>query len=194
MRPAFGLMLVGWLCVAGAAFVALFDHHATDDYAGWVPATVAVQVPAILAIWPSRRASRLAGARRWALALPAALVTGIAAFWLTMPIGTLMGSSLLAFAPLLLGLMAVIAAGVGFARILRDVPHPRGARLVLLVVIAVGAAGVGATALWFGDAVGTDAALWLVVVAPVAWALPLRLLVALEPPKEPPIPRVIVAS
>jgi hypothetical protein len=193
-RPAFGLVLVGWLCAAGAAFAALFDIDSTDDYAGWVFAVVAVQLPAIVALWPVRREA-LPRALRLALALSAALVTGVAVFWMTVPIGTLIWKpAWLEFRPALLGLsvglVAVIVAGVKFVRFLGRTPHPLGARRVLLVVGALGAAGAGALALRFGVAARPE---WLVVAVPVAWALPLYLLAVLQPPPEPRIPRAAVA-
>lgn len=196
-RPAFSWVLVGWLCAAAAAFVALFRMDATDDYAGWVPVIVVVQVPAFLALRPPWPEGTPSGARRWGLALPAALVTGMAVFWTMVPIGYVIWKpEWLEFRPLLLGLgvglVAMIVAGVGFGRRLRAVPHPRSTRLVLIVVTALGAIGLGAMALRLGGSM-KDPALWLVVGVPVLWAAPLWLLLALEPPREPPIPRVIVS-
>ncbi|HSK04449.1 MAG TPA: hypothetical protein VK932_24510 [Kofleriaceae bacterium] len=188
-RPAFGLVLVGWLCAAGAAFLALFDLAATDDYAGWVPAIVALQVPAIVALWPVRR-EKLPAGLRLALALPAALVAGFAVFLLTMPLLMTRLPDLLAFLPLGFGLAAVVVAAVTFGRILEREPHPRGARRVLVVVAVLGAAGAGMTTLWLGPVPEPE---WLVVAVPVAWALPLYLLATLQPRPEPPIPRAAVA-
>src|SRR5689334_8820113 len=106
-RPAFSWVLVGWLCAAGAAFVTLFGMDATDDYAGWVPVIVVVQLPAFLALRPPWPVGTLSGARRWALVLPAALVTGMGVFWTMVPIGFLIWApAWLEFRPLLLGLGA----------------------------------------------------------------------------------------
>jgi hypothetical protein len=121
----------------------------------------------------------------------------MAVFWTMVPIGFLIWKpEWLEFRPLLLGLgvglVAMIVAGVGFGRRLRAVPHPRSTRLVLIVVTALGAIGLGAMALRLGGSM-KDPALWLVVGVPVLWAAPLWLLLALEPPREPPIPRVIVS-
>jgi hypothetical protein len=190
-RPAFGLVLVGWLCAAGAAFLVLFDHDATDDYAGWVLAIVVAQAPAILALWPSPSATLTDARRRRALVFPAALVAGVAVFWLTLPILLLVRMwSFLALSPLVSALAAVIVGYVRFGRILDRLPHPRGARRVLLEVAAVGGAGAAAAALWF-DPLGQPE--WLAVAVPVAWALPLYLLASLQPLPEPPIPRAAVA-
>ena len=204
-RPAFGWVLVGWLCLAGAGFLALFQLDATDDFAGWIPVTVAVQVPAFLALYPAppgpaglhRRLTFSAGVRRWGLALPAALVAGIGVFWTMVPIGCLIWEpTWLELRPMLLalgvGFVAVIAAGAGFGQILRDIPHPRGTRFVLLVVTGLGVVGVGSMALRFGTSARYQAE-WLVVAIPVIWALPLWGLHVLEPPPESPIPRAIVS-
>jgi hypothetical protein len=193
-RPAFGLVLVGWLCAAGAAFAALFDLDATDDYAGWVFVVVALQVPAIVALWPVRREA-LPRALRLALALSAALVTGVAVFWVAVPIGYLIWKpAWLELRPALLGLVvglvAAVAAGVKFVPILGAVPHPIGARFVVLVVAVLGMAGATAMVLRFGVTAQPD---WLAVAIPVAWALPLYFLAALQPRPEPPIPRAAVA-
>ncbi len=194
MRSAFGLVLVGWLCAAGAAFVALFDRDVTDDLAGWIPVVVAAQLPGIVALWPSRRET-LSGALKWTLGLMAALVAGVAVFWLTVPIGYLIWKpAWLELRPALLGLVVglvgAVAAGVKFVPILGAVPHPIGARFVVLVVGVLGMAGATAMVLRFGVTAQPD---WLAVAVPVAWALPLYLLATLEPPPEPPIPRAAVA-
>jgi hypothetical protein len=93
---------------------------------------------------------------------------------------------------LIAGLVALIVAGARFSRLLRDLPHPRGARRVLLGVTALGAAGIAAVGLRFGAPRGSQAA-WLVVAVPVLWTIPLWILLALEPRPEPPLPRVIVS-
>ena len=197
-RPAFGLVLVGWLCAAGAAFLAMFDRSATDDMAGWVPVTVVMQVPAFLVLRAGRREAPLAGARRWALALPAALAAGVGVFWTMVAIGFLIWKpGFLELRPMLLGLGAgfavLIAAGIGFGRVLRDVGHPRGARHVLLVVTALGAVGLAAMVLRFAGTARAHPAEWIVVALPVLWVLPLWLLLALVPPPESPLPPAIVS-
>jgi len=199
-RSAFGPVFVGWLCATGAAFVALFGIDVADDYAWWIPLMVAVQVPALLALRPGPREAPLSGERRWGLALPAGLIAGVGAFWTAGTIGCLIWKPVfLEFRPLLLalgaGLAAVIAAGIAFSRMLRRDPHPRGARRVLVAVTAIGAAGVLAMALPSGRAARPpDAAAWIGIAMPVLWVIPLWLLLALEPPPEPPIPRASVRS
>lgn len=196
-RPAFGWVLVGWLCAAGAAFAAMFDHNATDDFAGWILVIVVLQLPAFLALRPSPD-TPFTGSRRWGLALPAALAAGIGVFWLLVPIGFLIWEpTWLEFRPMLLalacGLIAMFAAGSGFGRMLRELAHPRGTRQVLLAVTALGAAGAGSMALRFGEAADLYGAEWIIVALPLLWTLPLWILLALRPPHEPPIPRVIVS-
>lgn len=203
MKPsAFGLVIVGWICAAGAAFLALFDRGATDDYAGWIPVVVAMQVPAFLALRGKtvvRREELRAGARRWAVVVPAALVAAMGVFWTVGSLGSLIWEpKFLELRPVMLamiaGLVAIVVAAVGFGRVLERHPHPRGARTVLLVVTALGVAGVGAMAMPFvGRARIREAGEWLVVGLPLLWVMPLWLLSAIEPRPEPPIPRVIVA-
>jgi hypothetical protein len=201
-QSAFGLVIVGWICAAGAAFLALFDCCTTDDYAGWIPVVVAMQVPAFFALrgkTVAKREALLAGARRWVVVPPAAIVAAMGVFWTTGSIGSLIWEpKFLELRPLLLatvaGFVAIIVAAVAFARVLGSAPYPRGLRTVLLVVTALGVAGVGAMAMPFlGRARIHEAGEWLLVGIPLLWVIPLWLLVALESKPEPPIPRVIVA-
>ena len=39
-----------WIGIATALFLYFFSLDSTDDYAGWIPATVATQIPAYLAL------------------------------------------------------------------------------------------------------------------------------------------------
>ena len=210
--PAFGSVVFGWLCAAAAAFVALFEIDATDDYVGWIPAMVVVQLPAFLALrrgaaggddhapgCPERHEASLRGNRRWALAVPAAITGASGVFFVVLAIGQMIWKpAFLEFRPALLamgvGIAAMVAAVVVFGRILRRLPHPRGARRVLLAVTALGAAGLAAMALPFGKAGWRfDLGAWLVVALPVLWVIPLWLLTAVGPPREPAIPRAVVS-
>lgn len=213
-RPAFGLVIVGWLCAAGAAFLALLERDATDDYAGWIPAVVALQLPALFALasgasgtpgasGPPGAAGEpppppLSAARRWALIVPATLAAAAAAFWAAGAVGAMIWAPELAeVRPLLLalaaGIAALIAGPIAFARILREAPHRRGVRRVLLGVTAAAAAGVAAPLLLFARARRSDdPAAWLAIGAPALWVLPLWLALAVEPAPPPRIPRVIV--
>ena len=136
--------------------------------------------------------------RRWALIVPAAIAAAVGAFWAGGSIGVLIWEPTLAeFRPILVamvaGLVALIGGALGFARVLRRAPHRRGVRRVLLAVTAIGAAGIAAPVLLFSRARGLDEpAVWLAIGAPVLWAIPLWMLIAVEPPPEPPIPRVVV--
>lgn len=223
-RPGFGSVLFGWIGAAAAAFVAMFEADATDDFAGWIPVMVAVQLPVFFALrrgaagghgcdhdhdhghaadCPARHEvlpePPLRGARRWAVALPAALAGAMGVFWTALAVGNLIWEpQFLELRPLMLatvaGFAAVIAAGVGFARILWRLPHPRGTRRVLLVVAALGAAGLAAVGLSFGQASRSiDPGAWLVVAVPILWVIPLWLLTAVEPPRDPAIPRAVVS-
>lgn len=200
-RSAFRSVLVGWLCAAGAAFYAMFDHGTTDDYAGWIPVVVVLQIPAFVALRPGATEGPLAplpGGRRWALMLTAALAAAMGVFWIAGCIGNAIWEpKFLELRPLGLAACAalggVIAAAIGFAWILRGAPHPRGARRVLLVVTGLGMAGVGAMAMPFlGRMRIHDVGQLLVVGLPLVWTCPLWLLLVLEPPPEPPIPRASV--
>jgi len=202
-RSAYRLVLVGWLCAAGAAFYAMFDHGTTDDYSGWIPAVVVLQVPGFVALRPWATETEegrvpMPGGRRWALMLTAALAAAVGVFWIAGCVGSAIWEpKFLELRPLLLagcaGLAGVFAAAIGFARILRHAPHPRGARRVLLVVTGLGVAGVGAMAMPFlGRMRINDVGELLLVGLPLVWACPMWLLLALEPPPEPPIPRASV--
>jgi hypothetical protein len=205
-------VLFGWLCAAAAAFVALFELDATDDYVGWIPVLVAVQLPAFLALRhgaaggdghdpgrPARHEALLQGGRRWALVVPAAVAGGGGLSFVVLSIGQMIWKpGFLELRPHLLamiaGIAAMIAAMVAFGRILRRLPHPRGARRVLLAVAALGVAGLAAMALPLGRASWRfDLGAWLVVALPVLWVIPLWLLTAVGPPRDPPIPRAVVS-
>jgi hypothetical protein len=211
-RPGFGSVLFGWLCAAVVAFGVLFEIDATDDYVGWIPAMIAVQLPAFLVLrrgaagghdhdpgCPARHEASIQGDRRWALVVPAAIASGAGVFFVVLSIGQMIWKpAFLEFRPFLLamcaGIAAMVAAVVAFGRILRRLPHPRGARRVLLAVTALGAAGLAAMALPFGKAGWrVDPGAWLVVALPVLWVIPLWILTAIEPAREPAIPRAVVS-
>ena len=213
-RPAFDSVVFSWLCATVAAFVALFEFDATDDFAGWLPVMVSVQAPAFLALRrggpaggddrddpgsTARSEAPLRGARRWALALPAALAASMAMFWVGLAIGNRVWKpQFLELRPLFLGavagLVALITAGVAFARVLWQLPHPRGARGVLLAVAILGAIGLAAMAVSFGQSRRhLDPGAWLVVAVPILWVIPLWILTPLAPRREPAIPRAAVS-
>ncbi|HWO17878.1 MAG TPA: hypothetical protein VNO30_03855, partial [Kofleriaceae bacterium] len=123
----------------------------------------------------------------------------MAVFWAGLAIGNLVWKpQFLELRPLFLGtvagLAALIAAGVAFARVLWRLPHPRGARRVLLAVVVLGAIGLATMAVSFGQARRhLDPGAWLVVAVPILWVIPLWLLTAVAPRREPAIPRAAVS-
>jgi hypothetical protein len=140
----------------------------------------------------------LSAGRRWALIPSAALCAGAGAFWAAGALGVFLWEPTLGeLRPVLMaygaGIVGLIGGVIGFARIFRGAPHPRGVRCVLLAVTAIGAAGVVGPLLLASRVRGlVEPIVWLAVGAPVLWAVPLWLLVAIEPRREPRIPRVVV--
>jgi hypothetical protein len=163
-----------WLAACGTAFLVLFDHASTDDYAGWVIAMAATEVPPFIALATATHDQPLGTGRTVAIALPAALVVGLC---------SLVGSALLAaivigsrsdIAPLVVamfgGLAGALGFGFGFGLSRNRPPHPRGARRMLLVQLVV---ALFAVALCVPFTLGQADGLWVVLATPIAWPLPL---------------------
>ncbi|MEO7730895.1 MAG: hypothetical protein ABIY55_07990 [Kofleriaceae bacterium] len=177
-RARLGLAIpIAWLGLSTGLFLYFFSLDLTDDYAGWIIAIVIAQIPPYLALVTARAGRPLGTGRAIALALPAALVGAFGPFFVLSVIGlTIWRAAPFEFRPYLLGLGAgVIALVVGFVlyvRRLRRNAYPRAARHVLWRVVFDGALGVIAVATRWSDA-ARDPGIWLAVLAPILWTVPL---------------------
>jgi hypothetical protein len=168
-----------WVGVATGMFLYLSDLDATDDYAGWIIAMVVLQIPAYLAVVTAAPDRPFGRGRAFALAIPAALIVALAAFF----IGGIVGIAIwrpvpFELRPYALGLgAALVGLAVGLARhvrMVRRVSHPRGVRGVLARVTIVGLIAVIALATRWSEA-SREPGIWLAVVTPVLWTVPLWL-------------------
>lgn len=176
-RPRVIAALGGYLLACAGALALLWSADATDDYAGWVPATVLLALPAVLALL-----SAPLRPRHWqaaALAIPAGCFAGGAVVS-----AAALGGSLVGLSPRVLSfdLLAVIVVGgpivslgatVGLWRYLRERPLRAGAASIVKLVALLGAGALLLSPLWLELGIGGAVAL--------AWALPLALALLSEP-------------
>lgn len=174
-------MPAAWVGIATGMFLSLFELDATDDYAGWIIVMIALQIPAYLTVVTAAPDQSFGWGRAFALAIPAALMVALAAFF----VGGIVGIAIwrpvpFELRPYALGLgAAVVGLALGLARhvrMVRRVPYPRGARGVLARVTIAGLIAVIAVATRWSEA-SREPGLWLAVVTPVLWTVPLWLVV-----------------
>lgn len=168
-------------------FVSCWRDEVLDDFSGWIPVVLLLQLPAIPIA--AHAATELPGAlpRGWRLACACSLglVTGFSVFFFCAIAGErLWHGDFFDFRAVyngfLMGVIAMIATVVRFARRLRDQPHPRALRRGLLELIAVGLAVValvlhGEGRAFFGTGMRMTGKL-LLVALPFLWMAPLWLL------------------
>ena len=168
---------VAWLVLMGVLAWYVFGQAALDDYVGWIPLVVVAQIPAYLALASAPERQPFTGGRAAALALPAASMVALAAFFGGASVGRVIWPEpFLELRPFILAFaLAAIAFGLAvllFARALARAGHPRPARRILGAVAL--AAGAGVLALRAdAAALQREPGLWLVVGVPFAWTLPL---------------------
>ena len=174
MRPRDYLTIaILWLAACGTAFVVLFDHATTDDYAGWVIAMAITEVPPFVALATATHDQPLGTGRTVAIALPAALVVGLCSLVASALLSAMMFGRSSDIAPLVVALVGGLAGAlgfIGFGVMRHRPPHPRGARRMLLAQLAV---ALFAVALCVPFTVGQADGLWVVLATPIAWPLPL---------------------
>jgi hypothetical protein len=175
-RSAIVLPIV-WLALMGVLTWYVFGQAALDDYVGWIPLVVVAQIPAYLALASAPLREPFTRAQAAALALPAASMVALAAFFPGMLAGRLIWPALfLELRPFIVAFaLAAVAFGlcvVLFTRALGRAGHPPAARRVLGAVTLAAAGGVLALV---ADRAAflKEPGLWLAAAAPFAWTLPL---------------------
>jgi hypothetical protein len=177
-----------WLGILAALFWELFKIDSTDDYVGWIPAMAVTQIPAYLALAFAPADRPFGIGRALAVAIPAALVVAVSGFLIGGVVGLeIWGRKPFELRPLIVGfgagVVVLVVSCVGFARMLVRTAHRIAARRVLRLVLLAGGLGVGAMLLDWKALMG-EPGLWLVIVAPITWTLPMWVTVR-EPPRIP---------
>jgi len=168
---------IAWLGLSTGMFLYFLGVDATDDYAGWIVAVVAVQVPPYTAIVTARAGQPLGTGRALAVGIPAGLVGALGVFFVLAVVGlTIWPPVPFEFRPYALGLgagaIALVIGVVKYVSRLRRAPSPRAARSVLGQVLFEGVLGAIAVATRWSDA-ARDPGIWLVVLVPMLWTMPL---------------------
>ncbi len=162
-RVVVALGLYGFAVVI--AFALLWADDATDDYAGWAPATAVLALPAVLALLadPPRAGHR----HVWTVAIPAGLALGSITIDVALRFIRLVHGKPAAFELLGFAIFGGLAVALGFAivvwRYLMGRPLREGATKVLLLVALVGVGALLVAPLW-GE-------LWLLGGLALAWTL-----------------------
>lgn len=170
---------ITYLLGFAALFLWMWEHGATDDYAGWSPAIVALSLPVVLAIaaGPTRTRHHHAAA----VAVPAGLAFGCAGLGVALRVSSwLMPGDLATL--LVLTVAGPVLAGVFAAVVWRYLlrwPLRVGAAHVLGLVAVAGSVSLGLLApLWWGVWRSSESLEQAVTVAallfgllPLAWTL-----------------------
>lgn len=186
-----------WLFVSIGLFVYCLQDDALDDFAGWIPAVLVLQLPAlpIAAHAATDEPGALPRGWRIACAISLGLVTAFSVFFCCLIVGRrIWHSDFIEVRPLqnglLMGAVALIVTSVRFSIRMRQRPHPLALRRGLLELLAVALAFVALVAYEEGSgfvetALGNRGQLLLVAV-PFLWMAPLWLLMPRRPRPGPP--------
>ena len=182
---------IAWIGVAVGMFLYLFDRRDTDDFAGWIFAYVVAGIPAFAAIATAPLGRPMRAGRAAAIGLPAGVMVGWSAFFLTawvtgrfFRLGPDAVPLLIAFGA---GVVGLSVGGFGLCRILMRRAHPAGARVVLAIV----SAGAVAMLLVFGSWGVRDPGWLLVFGGPAIWVAPMWLVTTTGPRPPDPLPAAI---
>lgn len=190
LRRAFAFVgLCMYLLAIAGAFVWLWSAPETDDYAGWLPTTALLSIPAVLAILADR--ARPGHLHASTVAIPAGLAFCCAGLCLMLLVASLIAQKYamgLMFATLGGPVSGVVFTVVAWRYLLRQ-PLRLGAVRVLAVVAAANVVSLLTFApAWWASPTERDAlersidmTFMLLGVLPLVWALPLMIAVAAGP-------------
>ena len=173
-----------WIGLATGACLFFFDR-ALEEYAGGIAAIVGAQIPAYLALAAAKPGQPLGRAPAIALGVPAAIVGALGPLFVLTVVGmTAWPPVPFELRPYLLGLaayaIALVVGLVTYLRWLRRGGFPHAARRVMARVCLAGVLGAIAVATRWSEA-ARDPVIWLAVLAPSLWTIPLWWLLRAPP-------------
>ncbi|MEZ4364514.1 MAG: hypothetical protein R3B48_30335 [Kofleriaceae bacterium] len=183
----FGTLLVAWLLIVGAMFVYCWNDPALDDFSGWLPTVVVLQLPAIWALWRAQRGAPRGNACTILFTISASLMTALGVLAALTPVWAwAWDAQWHAQEPSVVGAIALTLGGLGalllalfsLPGILYDwLSQPDGERQVLSIVRLAGIVAVGVQLLVLAiTGTNLEPGLWLVMSLPLIWVAPLLMM------------------